>query len=92
MEDGKTAFLILSGMFLLMLVFLFSYQGAFAERVSVFDTLAWMSGVVICLFFLIIQYGILRGVLNIRERATLESMLRSSPSMIIWKKNSVIRS
>ena len=83
MEDGKTAFLILSGMFLLMLVFLFSYQGAFAERVSVFDTLAWMSGVVICLFFLITK---IKPVSNANKIAVLLALFGCSLALNLFSK------
>ncbi len=78
LEDSKTTSLLLLGLFVLMMILLFFYQGAFEKRVSFFDTLAWLSGIVVCLFFLVIQYSVVRGVIHIREKSTLESMLRSS--------------
>ena len=78
LEDNRYNLLELSGVFLVMMICLFFYQGAFEKRISTFDTLAWLSGVVICLFMLLILYSILRGVVRMRENTLLENMLRSS--------------
>ncbi|MBQ9269115.1 MAG: sensor histidine kinase [Oscillospiraceae bacterium] len=78
LEDNRFNMLELGGVFLVMMICLFFYQGAFDRRVSLFDTLAWLSGVVICLFMLLILYSILQGVVRMRENTLLENMLRSS--------------
>ena len=78
LEDNRYNALELSGVFLVMMICLFFYQGAFHRRVSAFDTLSWLSGVVICFFMLLILYGILKGVVRTRENILLEDMLRSS--------------
>ena len=78
LEDNRYNLLMLSGFFLVMMICLFFYQGAFEKRISTFDTLAWLSGVIICLFMLLILYSILRGVVRSRENTILENMLRSS--------------
>ena len=78
LEDTPMALLSLAGLFLLVLILLFFYQSAFSARISFFDTMAWFSGVVVYVFFLIIQYGIVSGVVRSREKSILENMLRSS--------------
>lgn len=64
--------------YLITMFCLFFYQNAFDIRVSVFDDLAWFSGIIICVLLLIIQYTIIVGITRIREQVTLENMLRSS--------------
>ena len=78
LEDTGQVLFTLFIFFALVLVCLFFYQGAFAARLSFFDTMAWLSGVLVCIFFLIIQYGIVRSIVRIREKIVLENMLRSS--------------
>lgn len=78
LDDTRYILYGLIGMFLAMMVCLFFYQGAFEFRTSVYDTLAWLSGVVLCLFFLQIQYSVIRAIIRTRETAILENMLRGS--------------
>ncbi len=78
LEDNRYNMLELGGVFLVMMICLFFYQSAFERRASIYDTLAWLSGVVICLFMLLILYSTLRGVVRMRENMLLENMLRSS--------------
>ena len=78
LDDTRYMFGALCGAFTAMMVVLLFYQGAFSMRVSVYDTLAWLSGVLICLLFLLIQYSMIRIALRSRETATLETMLRGS--------------
>lgn len=78
LEDSKYIFYGLIGMFLAMIVCLFFYQGAFEYRISIFDQMAWLSGVVLCIFFLLVQYCVIRAIIRTRETAVLENMLRGS--------------
>lgn len=76
--QSRAAMLALSGMFLAMMICIFFYQSAFERRVSAFDTLAWLSGVLVCVFMLVIQYSVIHLMVRSREKSTLENMLRSS--------------
>lgn len=78
MPQSRQAILALGGVFIAMMICIFFYQGAFERRVSSFDTFAWLSGVVICLFMLVIQYSVIRLSVSLREKSALENMLRSS--------------
>ncbi len=78
LEDNRYHLLMLSGFFVVMMICLFFYQGAFDRRVSLYDTLAWLSGVVLCVLLLLVQYSILWGSAKSRENMLLENMLRSS--------------
>lgn len=76
--ESRSSLFALGGMFAVMMICLFFYQGAFERRISDYDTLAWLSGVVLCILLLVIQYSILISVVRSRERSVLENMLRSS--------------
>ena len=78
LEDNRQTAFILGVLFVLVMVILFFYQGAFAARVSFFDTMAWLSGVLVSLFFLIILYSMITVIVQMREKTVLENMLRSS--------------
>ena len=78
MEDSHPMFLALLLLFVFILICLFFYQGAFESRVSFFDSLAWLSGELVCIFLLIIQYSFIAGIVRVREKTVLENMLRSS--------------
>lgn len=78
LEDTLLTFSNLFVFCVLVMTVLFFYQGAFTYRVSVYDTMAWLSGVIVCAFILVIQYSVVRGVVQIREKSVLENMLRSS--------------
>lgn len=78
LDDNRYVSLILCVSFVAVMVCIFFYQNAFANRVSAFDTLAWLSGVLICLFLLLILYSVMRNALRMRETVLLENMLRSS--------------
>lgn len=78
LDDSRYILYGLVGMFLAMIVCLFFYQGAFAFRISIFDRMAWLSGIVLCIFFLLVQYSVIRAIIRTRETAVLENMLRGS--------------
>ncbi len=78
LQNSRYVRLGLIGLTLVMLICVFFYQGAFENRTSVYDTLAWLSGIVISIFLLVIIYSVLIGMTRIREQAILENMLKSS--------------
>lgn len=78
LDDSRYILYGLIGMFMAMIVCLFFYQGAFEFRISIFDRMAWLSGIVLCIFFLQIQYSVIRAIIRTRETTVLENMLRSS--------------
>lgn len=78
MEDSRPMLLALLLLFIFILICLFFYQGAFESRISFFDSLAWLSGELVCVFLLIIQYSFIADTVRVREKTVLENMLRSS--------------
>ena len=75
--DSRFVFCSLLGSWIATLTCLFFYQGAFEYRISLYDSLAWLSGTILCLLFLLIQYSILRASLSMRETAALENLLKA---------------
>ncbi len=78
LSDSPQTLRTLLVLFALIMICLFFYQGAFERRVSIFDTMAWMSGELVCVFLLIIFYSTVNGIVRVREKTALENMLRSS--------------
>lgn len=78
MDNSRYILYGLIGMFMAMIVCLFFYQGAFEFRISIFDRMAWISGIVLCVFFLLTQYSVISAIIRTRETTALENMLRGS--------------
>lgn len=77
-EDTLQNLILYHVMFLAMIVCLFFYQNAYQNRISVFDALAWLSGIMINIFLLVLQYSVIHTVSYARQNASLEQIIKNS--------------